>query len=231
MFLVPTRQMLWKARPATRNPYTDLSPGVNPLNRPASGGVLGRMERHRGWALLMPALVAAVILGGSAARASCAGPPPGETPRPPSGPIFVGRLLAEVGEGTSGRLFEFDVESVERGEIPDRVVVDISVNRVIRRSDGELIMEASSVAIGPSPALGAMYRVEAYRGNPGGKPRLFVNLCGGSLRRWAAEPPASPGWAPGAATGASAIFLMGLAIVLRRRSDHLASGFVERESR
>lgn len=171
-----------------------------------------------GRAALIFALAAGVaIVAGVRAAASCAGPPPGESPRPSSGPVFTGELLSEVGEGTAGTLFEFRVESVERGEVPERVVVDISVDKEVRQPDGQAVLQFSSISIGPAPALGQSYRVETYRGNPGGQPRLFVNACGGSLRRLTTQSGSASGPGSKAAIGMVAILSLGLAVFLSRR--------------
>lgn len=174
------------------------------------------VTRHRSGALLIPVLI--VMFSYSPARASCAGPPIGTTPSPPTGPIFIGTLLSEVGEGTAGTLFEFDVESVKRGEVPERVVVDIMVDRVHRGLDGRTVaVEASSNSIGPPPRVGAKYRVEAYRGSPGGRPQLFINGCGGRLQRLAARQGFWTEWGATAISAAVSAVLLGIALIRRRK--------------
>lgn len=193
------------------------------------------MRRHFGPEGLIFCIAVGVVLGTTPASASCSGPPVGQTPSPPTGPIFEGQLVSEVGGGTAGTLFEFSVDSVVRGEVPKRVVVDITVDKSFRRPDGQVIGQTSSNSIGAPPKVGGRYRVEAYRGNPGGRPRLFVNGCGGSLRRLSAKPgpnssvarettPSSSAggfwseWGLAAAIGALAVLLIGLAFKARRRS-------------
>ena len=164
-------------------------------------------------------LVVCVILAsatGGAAEASCAGPPPGVTPKPFDAPLFVGRLVSRVGEGTVGTLFAFDVESVRRGVIPKRAVVDIDVAQYFRRPDGEIIVSSSTGSIEPLH-IGARYRVEAYVGHPAGEPRMFINECGGSLR---SLPPLAGGasWGSVLSVLISALLLLAAALGLRRRS-------------
>jgi hypothetical protein len=79
-------------------------------------------------------------------------------------------------------LFAFEVDSVQRGQVPERTIVDITVDKRVRGPDGQVLVQSSSNSIGSPPKVGGRYRVEAYRGDPGGHPRLFVNACGGSLR-------------------------------------------------
>lgn len=168
-----------------------------------------------------------VIVGGGAAIASCAGPPPGTTPAPL--PTFTGRLIGKVGAGTAGTLFEFVVESVERGDIPDRATVDIDVDEVIHGPKGDIV-GLSSNSIGPPPIAGERYRVEAYRGGVGGpvdtdgRPRLFVNLCGGSLQLLEASPIARTSWRAPAIAAAALAALIGVMVTSTRRNRPARSG-------
>jgi len=127
----------------------------------------------------------AATLGGSGARANCALPPPGVTPRPDDAPAFTGRLISEDGQGTIGTLFEFEVDSVLRGRVPTRVVADIIVDRPGQGSED---------AIGPPPIVGDRYLVVARSASIGTQSRLFVDGCGGSLERLttASAPSVSP---------------------------------------
>ncbi len=202
---------------------------------PRVRGIELRTER-RPWALhaemtiavrraaVIISLVGVVVaIGVSRVDASCGAAPGGKKASSPAGPVFDGRLRAEIGEGTAGTLFAFDVDSVQRGVLPKRAVVDISVNRTVRQPDGELVEVASSVDIGPAPTIGARYRVAPYVGTPGGKRRMFINACGGSLRRLAAGgTPTSKGvstdWYPAVLAAAAALTLAGLAVWLGRRS-------------
>lgn len=172
------------------------------------------MRRRRPIPLVLCLATGLLAWASMPALASCG---PRQSPRPPGDPVFTGELLSEVGSGTAGTLFEFRVDWVERGQVPERVIVDIAVDKEFRQPDGEVIRRSSSISIGSPPAIGETYRVEPYRGNPGGQSRLFVNACGGNLRRVATERAASDPRSPKVAIGATGVVLLGLAIYLRRR--------------
>lgn len=131
------------------------------------------MRRCRPIALVLCLAAGLVASLGMPAAASC-GPRP--SPRPPGDPVFTGELLSEVGNGTAGTLFEFRVDSVKRGEVPERVVVDIAVDKEFRQPDGEVVRRSTSISIRSPPAIGETYRVEPYRG---GQSRLFCQCVWG----------------------------------------------------
>lgn len=159
-------------------------------------GLLGRHRSlvgasHRGMRgssrhLLMAAAVVVVgLTTHGTAAASCAAP----HPLTPPTTIFTGRLVGEAGQGAVDTLFEFTVDSVERGDVSGHAVVNISVDQRVRTPNGKVVWRSFSNSIGPPPLAGAAYRVEAYRAGPGGDPRLlFVNACGGSLSLLAPAP-------------------------------------------
>lgn len=125
------------------------------------------------------------------AMASCVGPANQPVPV-----VFIGKLVSDEGRGTAGQLYRFDVEVFERGTESDPALVDISVDRKYRESDGSVGFETSSLSLGPAPVIGGRYRVAAYVGDPGGKKRLFANGCGGGLRALDAAPTPRPSATP-----------------------------------
>jgi hypothetical protein len=95
---------------------------------------------------------------------------------------FHGRLVREAGQGTAGTLYEFTVESVDRGNVTAPAIVDIDVDREVTGPSGERLRQTSSESIGAAPVPGRRYHVEAYVGTYApGAPRLFLNGCGGKL--------------------------------------------------
>ena len=62
------------------------------------------------------------------------------------------------------------------------------------------MVQVSSCALAVRLTAGATYEVGGYMGEaPDGEPRMFVNLCGGSVRELEAAPPATGEHAAGRA--------------------------------
>jgi len=93
--------------------------------------------------------------------------------------LFQGRATEVVGEGHLVSVWSFDVMRVIRGEVADPQSAEV-------HTGGE-----ASCGLQAAPVVaGAMYEVGAPLGETAsGEPRLYVGLCGGSLRQLSdAEP-------------------------------------------
>lgn len=95
--------------------------------------------------------------------------------------------MEAVGHGTLGVLWAFDVTQVVRGDVPDRMVADVAAEP---EPDGSGMI-VGSCALPVRLSAGATYEVGGNMGEAAdGESRMFVGLCGGSLRQIQAAPPA-----------------------------------------
>jgi len=117
-------------------------------------------------ALLVVAGAVAVLPARPAGACSCvAGAPPPEV-------VFEGVSTGKAGEG-----WRFDVTGVDRGVLPDEVVVQMDVDVETRVEGGQAVIVSSSCSLGPAPEEGRRYRVAASTDLKGSRRRLVAAMC------------------------------------------------------
>ena len=132
-------------------------------------------------ALLAVAGALVVLPVRPAGACSCvAGAPPPEI-------VFVG-----VSTGRTAGGWGFDVTRVDRGVVPDEVVVEMDVDIETRTEDGTAMVMSSSCSLGPAPETDRSYRVAASRHPDGGHRRLLASLCGRGELTSVGMPTAAP---------------------------------------
>jgi hypothetical protein len=137
--------------------------------------VAGRLTVERALRALVACsalVLGLVVLPAPAGACSCAGPV-----GPPE-VLFRGRAAEAVDQTVLGGLWAFDVTSVVRGDVEGRQVADVATG------------DEAACGLGVPLVAGAAYEVGGRFGDgPNGDRRLFVNLCGGSLRQLSDDPP------------------------------------------
>jgi hypothetical protein len=124
------------------------------------------MTGRRLLALLVVAGAVAVLPARPAGACSCiAGAPPPEV-------VFEGVSSGKAGEG-----WRFDVTRVDRGVLPDEIVVRMDVDVETRVEGGQAVIMSSSCSLGPAPEEGRRYRVAASSDLEGSRRRLVASMC------------------------------------------------------
>ena len=155
-------------------------------NRRPSSFVQGGMR-----ALFVTALVTAGLAAWAAPAGACSCAGPGGPPPV----LFEGRAVETVGQGAAGgELWAFEVSRGVRGDVSGGLVADVTLEP---EPDTSGTVVVSSCALPVRVAAGATYEVGGYMGEAhDGTPRLFVNVCGGSVRQLEAAPATTGGAVP-----------------------------------